>query len=417
MRGALVLSFVLTVLFNNHAYSQEQANPREGALEVFVECNFCDMDYLRANIGYVNYVRDRKAAQIHILTTSQRTGSGGTEYTFNFIGQLDFEGQDDSISVVTRADATSDERREARVKILRIGLMRYVAQTPMVEFLSVAYSAEDDSSTTETAVDNWDYWVFRLSGRGWFNGQEFYQSKNLNGSFSANRITEKWKIENWASYRYNDSTYKLDSVTDVFNSNESYFLESSAVGAINEHWSAGASVFANSSTFSNMDLSYGGGPAIEYNIFKYSDFTTKQIRLKYNIGLNRNHYVDTTLFNKTEETLVRHRFSVSAEFVQKWGSISVSSSAAQYLHDTSLRNMSIWGNVSWRILKGLSLNFGGNIDFIQDQIALPKGGASEVEILTQQRQLATQYSYWGSAGISYTFGSIYNNIVNPRFGN
>jgi hypothetical protein len=33
----------------------------------------------------------------------------------------------------------------------------------------------------------------------------------------------------------------------------------------------------------------------------------------------------------------------------------------------------------------------------------------------QRRQLATSYSYYISFGVSYSFGSIHNNIVNSRF--
>ncbi len=38
------------------------------------------------------------------------------------------------------------------------------------------------------------------------------------------------------------------------------------------------------------------------------------------------------------------------------------------------------------------------------------------DILLQKKMLATNYNYRLSVGVSYTFGSIYSNIVNPRFG-
>jgi hypothetical protein len=38
------------------------------------------------------------------------------------------------------------------------------------------------------------------------------------------------------------------------------------------------------------------------------------------------------------------------------------------------------------------------------------------EVLLQRRQLETGYSYFFSVGLSYTFGSIFTNVVNPRFG-
>ncbi len=52
---------------------------------------------------------------------------------------------------------------------------------------------------------------------------------------------------------------------------------------------------------------------------------------------------------------------------------------------------------------------------MRDQIFLPRRGASDEEVLLRQRALNTNFSYFGSVNVSYTFGSIFNNIVNPRF--
>ena len=75
------------------------------------------------------------------------------------------------------------------------------------------------------------------------------------------------------------------------------------------------------------------------------------------------------------------------------------------------------GYVSIRILKGLSVRIGGSAARINDQLSLVRGEASEAEILLQLQELETAYSIEGGIGLTYTFGSIYNNIVNPRFGN
>jgi hypothetical protein len=53
---------------------------------------------------------------------------------------------------------------------------------------------------------------------------------------------------------------------------------------------------------------------------------------------------------------------------------------------------------------------------INDQISLKKGTASTDEILLRQRQLATSHNYSFSLGVNYSFGSIFNTVVNPRFG-
>lgn len=65
--------------------------------------------------------------------------------------------------------------------------------------------------------------------------------------------------------------------------------------------------------------------------------------------------------------------------------------------------------------ENITFHIRGNYSLIHDQLALSKGEATQEEILLNQQELETQYSYRGSMGISYTFGSIFNNIVNPRF--
>jgi hypothetical protein len=53
---------------------------------------------------------------------------------------------------------------------------------------------------------------------------------------------------------------------------------------------------------------------------------------------------------------------------------------------------------------------------VRDQISLPALEATSEEVLVNQRQLATSYRYFYFFGVSYTFGSIFSPIVNPRFG-
>jgi hypothetical protein len=103
--------------------------------------------------------------------------------------------------------------------------------------------------------------------------------------------------------------------------------------------------------------------------------------------------------------------------MQKWGSINVSFGYSNYLHDWSKNNISLDGFIELRIAKGLTANFGGGASIIHDQLGLVKGGATTQEVLLRRKQLATQYQYFTMFGFTFTFGSIYNNVVNPRFGN
>ena len=68
-------------------------------------------------------------AELHILVTTQFTGSGGVEYTFKFIGLGRFEGVDDELRYAAAQTQTSDERRRGYSEILKLGLVRYVTST------------------------------------------------------------------------------------------------------------------------------------------------------------------------------------------------------------------------------------------------------------------------------------------------
>jgi hypothetical protein len=69
------------------------------------------------------------------------------------------------------------------------------------------------------------------------------------------------------------------------------------------------------------------------------------------------------------------------------------------------------------VFKGFSISLNGAISRRRDQLSLRRGEATTEEILVRQRELATDYSYDLGFGISYSFGSIFNNVVNPRFRN
>jgi hypothetical protein len=116
------------------------------------------------------------------------------------------------------------------------------------------------------------------------------------------------------------------------------------------------------------------------------------------------------------ETHPGHSVVGTLQTNQPWGNARLNLSVNQYLHDPGKYNVQIGGNGQWRVFRGFSLNLNGNYTRVRDQLFLPRGGLSDDEILTQQRSLATGYRYFGFFGVSYRFGSVTNNAVNPRFG-
>ena len=133
MLFTLALSFIC--VFAQEASTQSDTL-RKDALNVFMETS----DYIRKEIPYVNYVRDIKDAGVYIITTQQRTGSGGREFTYFLVGQNENGGMRDTISFVTSPDETQDEIRVKEVNTLKMGLMRYVAKTPLSKYMKISFT-------------------------------------------------------------------------------------------------------------------------------------------------------------------------------------------------------------------------------------------------------------------------------------
>jgi hypothetical protein len=405
--------FILITFTFISSFSQEIAPQsdtlRKDALNVFMEAS----DYIRKEIPYVNYVRDIKDAGVYIISTIQATGSGGDKFTYFLVGQNENAGMRDTVSFVTTPDGTQDETRIKEVRTLKMGLMRYVAKTPLSQYMNISFSKPMSETVSS---DKWNSWVYRASFNGYLDGQKSYKSSYLNGSLSAARITEKWKIN--LSARYNYSIDKFDIDGDIITSdNKSKSFSSLIVKSISDHWSYGGSFFIGSSSYNNLDMSLNLMPGIEYDLFPYSESTRRQLRFLYSAGISSALYTDTTIYNLTKETHLQHSLSIAYEVVQKWGSINASMQYSNYLQDWSKNNLSVFGFIDLRIAKGLSLNFGGSASMIHDQLGLVKGGATTEEVLLRRKELETQFQYFTSFGLTFTFGSIYNNVVNPRFGN
>ncbi len=411
-----IIPFLLLVSASSFAQESKPSldSLKKDAINVFVDCNMCDADYFRKEISFVNYVRDRKEAQVHILASFQSTASGGGAYSFFFIGQKNFTGINDTLVYNYKADATGDEIREGQVAVIKMGLIRYVSKTPFAKHISITM---DSPPSTENVKDKWRSWVFSMDIGGYLNGQESYQSLSSWGSFSSNKITEDWKIQFGISSNYNESHYKIDDTTKLRTINRSNDFNHLLVKSLNDHWSAGGFLVAENSDFGNIKISTTLAPAIEYDLLPYSEASRRQLRFLYAAGYAYSLYNDTTIYNKIEEGLWRQRLAIAFEVIQPWGSLSASVVGASYLHDLTLNNLYFQPDINIRLFKGFSVRLGGGLSLIHDQLALPKGGATLEEILLHQQQLATQYSFWGNFGISYSFGSIYNNVVNPRFNN
>jgi hypothetical protein len=133
------------------------------------------------------------------------------------------------------------------------------------------------------------------------------------------------------------------------------------------------------------------------------------------IGYQYYKYYEETIYDKEQENLGTHKASITYLIKDTWGSISTTLSYSNYLNDFSKKNLNIYSDFSIYLFSGLSLNLRGSFSMVHDQIYLPKGGADPEEVLLRRKAISTNYRYYTSIGLTYSFGSIYNNVVNTRF--
>ena len=413
----LFLAFLSIVA--ERASAQQPASDSVAAmrLRVFLDCNACDFDFMRTEINFVDYVRNRQDAQVHILETEQATGGGGTEYTLNFIGLHELANLADTLNYVSPPGESPDALRHGLARLIRLGLVRYYAHLGASDRFSVTYAAPTGAAAAKApGNDRWNLWVFRTSASGYGSGEKEDNFVSLNGSVNASRTTEAWKSNFTVNGNYGQSRFILSDGSRYNTYSHSYGLNDLLVKSLGSRWSAGQRASWTSSTFLNQSHAIRFAPAIEYDFFPYTQSTRRMLTLQYSTGLNFFRYQDTTIFDKLTEVRGDQTLTASLDLRQPWGSVSSSLEGAAYLDDFSKRHLVFFNSLDLRLFKGFSLFLFGQASLLRDQLYLPRGNLTDQERLLRLRQLATSYTYFVNVGLTYSFGSIFNNIVNPRFG-
>jgi hypothetical protein len=422
--GVVRILFVSLLLFMTSLPSTPLLHAQGGgaestAVHVFIDCpRGCDETYIRQHIEFVDFVRERLDADVHVLITREVMGAGGWRYTLEFLGQGELGGVNARWRYESPETETSDERRRGLTGTIARGLVRYVADRPIGQALEIRFRPDVAANSTAAradAQDPWMGWVLRVRGSGSFNAEERSGDLTLSGSVSANRTTEEWKVRSSVSTWRRDRTFKLQDGATVESHSTRHNAALLTVRSVSDHLSVGALTSARSSVFLNQHLGARAASAVEYNYFPYMEATRRQLTFLYSLGANYFDYMEITIFGQTSERLFDHNLVISYDVQEPWGSANLTFEGSSYLHDFSKHRFDFSGGFDFRVLRGLSLNASANASRIRDQLYLPAGDADPEEILLQRRQLGTGYRYSGSVGLSYTFGSIFADVVNPRF--
>jgi len=377
---------------------------------------WCQREHILREIPYVNWVRDRADADVHILGTSQSTG-GGREFIFNFIGLRAFEGHSDTLRFSTSRTDVRDEERDRQTRTLQMGLMRFVSNTPVADHIDILYTApvEAEEVQAQPEDDPWNYWIFSVGGNGSVDAESLERFYRFGMNASANRTTEDWIIFLHARGNYSETRFEYEDIEDsvaVYN-NSTYSARTHFVRKLSEHWGAGFRAAIGNSIRSNQDLYVRAASGVEYSVFPYSESTRRSFTILYGLGVAAFDYEEITIFDQTDEILLEHGLEVTVDYVQPWGNVGADLEANQFLHDLELHRVELGIGLSVRIVRGLRFNWGGSVARIRDQIYLSGAGVPQDEILLRRRARGTDFEVGIGFGFSYSFGSIFNNAVNP----
>ena len=387
------------------------------ALRIFLDCERrCDFDYIRREVSYVDYVLDRRDADVHVLVTNRRSGAGN-EFSLEFIGIREFADEVDTHVFTTSDTDTDDEVRQALGSVLSLGLAPYLLRTPLATQMRSRHEAPSAprpvAATPEE--DPWNFWVFRVDLDTSLRGEERQSSREIEGDVSARRITDGWKIFIGLDGEYDERNFEFDDGERLTSVGREFGFGGQVIKTLGPRWGIGLGVAGASSTFSNLDLSTRVSAAVEHNFFPYDESSQRLLTFTYFAGMTRYDFREQTIFGHTEQTLADHGVVVGLELNRPWGEAGFTLEAAHLINDPGKHRAEMRGDLDFRVSRGLRLSVFGSASLVRDQIFLPAGGITDEEILLERRAVETDFRYRVGFGVNYTFGSIFNNVVNPRF--
>lgn len=388
----------------------------QNAFSLFVECE-CNRTLIRQRLDYVDHVLDQANADVFLFINTNYLPQGGRIYNLDFTGAGPFEGSKLVFELTVPSIMTSAERDEALTDRIELGLAGFVAGTEYAESVRVSVDREKAAELVESeepVADPWKAWIFEVFSSVSFSNESLRKTSDLRAGINIEKATPEVRIRIDPYYSYWSRVFTTQDGAEILSFRKRAQLSASIVKSIGDHWSVGVFGSARHHSFININQGYWFAPAIEYNFFSYDEVPFKEFTAAYRVGMVRNNYLEETIFFQNEESLLRHILDVDLRLRQKWGNIFAGVTAGAYLNDHSMNRLSIDGRFDVRIVKGLSVNFSGGYQIINDQINLPRGDATLEDILLGQTQLATNFDSDLRFGLRYTFGSIYNNTVNTR---
>lgn len=391
-------------------YSQE----RQSGINFFLDCEDCDLTFIRQELTFISFVRDPLLADVHILVTDSNTGGGGHKYFLNFIGKKEFEGVNNEYTVITNQSDTDDDIRRTLLKTIKVGILQYYSRTGYITRLNINIEDKENKKADEMLIDPWNKWIFRFESGGEFQKEQSQNRYSVRNETRIQKVTEEWKGSLEAMYEINRENF-YDEGNLITNKQDTREISARYIKSLTNRWSARIYGEYLSRTYLNIKHKFETSLAAEYNIFPWNESHKRILAVRYNIAVSSYNYIEETIYDKLQETLFSESLEIHLELIQPWGELSLGLEGRHLFQDFSKNSLTFESDFSMYVTRNLSVFCGFESIMIHDQLYLPKGDVSLEDLLLERRKLATTYEMSGQIGLRFTFGSIYNNVVNERF--
>lgn len=396
---------IILIVFFSKSYSQL------GKIKVFLSCR-CDNNFIKQSTLVFDYVRDRTLSDIEVFVFEITNASGGRNYSFEYKGKNNFQNMENQISTDIPKNFTLTETREQLLKTYKLGMVYFMQNTAFQNQLEVTFH-DVETKSDELTTDQWKNWVFEVSGSFNFENETSIKEEEYNLGLEVDRVTEMWRVRSDFGMRRSVKFFSGDE-ENYSSERKRTFFSGSVVRSLSNHFSTGFFGYYLNDTFQNYRSFVNFSPALEYNFIPYAEVLTREVTLAYKVGYNFYEYFEKTIYGFLNQKMFNQSLTLNLRYREKWGSVYSYLVASQFLDQPDQNRLTLNNNINLRIFRGLSLRISGNFQLIRDQINLPSGDASIEDLLLRQRQISTNFQNRISLGLSYTFGSIFNNIVNTR---
>jgi len=379
------------------------------SLTIFLDCDDDKVkDYLTRNVKIYQFSNIKSESDIFFVIKTFKE-SNNLYYTLISFGQKNYQNISDTIYLTFDKNISEFELFDNIYKSFLIMILKNYFDQKYLENFTISEKEKLDEEVKEYG------WNHNLEGITELYSEKQYKNNFLKIKYDGNRffIDDQLKFE--ISFSIGKKYFYLDTARVLTSLNRTFFSEIEYIQAIDEKLSSRVKVDGFNSIYSNYkfknDLSFG----IEYSFFPYSYGNTKLLKISYEYEPSFVIYYDTTIYNKTKEILHRNVVTFSYETLFPKGSVSVSVVGKNYIQYFNQYSVSLEGKLKFYFLKGLSLNIYGFLNVPRDQRNIPKTGYTDEDILLLQKERATDYEFYLSGSISYSWGSKFRNSDSFRF--